>query len=41
MIVRHSQNIRPPERKPSTLGLKLKEALEQAQAAREAKGAHQ
>jgi hypothetical protein len=28
MIVRSSQNIRPPEQKPTAFGLALKEALE-------------
>jgi hypothetical protein len=34
MIVRTSQNLRPPERKPTPFGRQLQEALERAQAQR-------
>jgi hypothetical protein len=37
MIVRHSQNIRPPERKPTAFGLALAEALEAARIQKETK----
>lgn len=38
MIHRHSQNIRPPERKPTAFGEKLRAALEAQQSKEENNG---